>query len=202
MLRPAPRSQGERRWRQVVSLGPKGSDANDWMKASNSPEDIVLSRLKIKGVVRTVDLVNNVSLLAWGTKRSSLQLRARGFYLYYSFCEVPGSWSFGSGTPGPLPQAGDPEVPSTVLWDPRIDHEPVPTCIHYFIEWKLQLRKGRLSTLTEIAEENLTLAPSAYWDRFLRQFPVSSLALGDRASAAAARRCRNGRNREPRSAVV
>jgi hypothetical protein len=53
-------------------------------------------------------------------------------------------------------------------WDPRIDNEPIPTCIHYSIEWKLQLKKGRLSTLTEITEENLALAPSAYWDKFLK----------------------------------
>jgi hypothetical protein len=61
----------------------------------------------------------------------------------------------------PLLQLGD--------WHPRIDNEPIPTCIHYSIEWKLQLKKGRLSTLTEITEENLALAPSAYWDKFLKQ---------------------------------
>ncbi|KAJ3453770.1 hypothetical protein MRS44_018402 [Fusarium solani] len=32
---------------------------------------------------------------------------------------------------------------------------------------KLQLKKGRLSKLVEITEENLTLSPIAYWDRFL-----------------------------------
>ncbi|KAK0744093.1 hypothetical protein B0T18DRAFT_431244 [Schizothecium vesticola] len=67
-------------------------------------------------------------------------------------------------------QPTDQGLPLLLLddWDPRIDHEPTPTCIHYSIEWKLQLRKGRLSTLTEITEENLTLAPSAYWDRSLK----------------------------------
>ncbi|KAK4446490.1 hypothetical protein QBC34DRAFT_411309 [Podospora aff. communis PSN243] len=54
-------------------------------------------------------------------------------------------------------------------WDPRTVNEPSPTCVHYSVEWKLQLRKGRLSTLTEITEENLTLAPGAYWDKFLKQ---------------------------------
>ncbi|KFA69627.1 hypothetical protein S40285_04032 [Stachybotrys chlorohalonatus IBT 40285] len=40
-----------------------------------------------------------------------------------------------------------------------------PTCIHYDIEWKLQLRTNKKSTtLAEITEENLTLAPSAYWE--------------------------------------
>ncbi|KAK6706715.1 hypothetical protein SNK05_010594 [Fusarium graminearum] len=53
-------------------------------------------------------------------------------------------------------------------WDSDFeDDETDPTCIHYNIEWKLQLKKGRLSKLTEITEEDLTLAPSAYWDRFL-----------------------------------
>ncbi|KAG5654824.1 hypothetical protein KAF25_000231 [Fusarium avenaceum] len=53
-------------------------------------------------------------------------------------------------------------------WDSDFeDDETDPTCIHYDIEWKLQLKKGRLSKLAEITEEDLTLAPSAYWDRFL-----------------------------------
>ncbi|KAH7248180.1 hypothetical protein B0J15DRAFT_401062, partial [Fusarium solani] len=53
-------------------------------------------------------------------------------------------------------------------WDPAFrDDELDPTCIHYDIEWKLQLKKGRLSKLVEITEENLTLSPIAYWDRFL-----------------------------------
>ncbi|KAI8654444.1 hypothetical protein NCS57_01189800 [Fusarium keratoplasticum] len=53
-------------------------------------------------------------------------------------------------------------------WDPAFrDDELDPTCIHYDIEWKLQLKKGRLSKLVEITEENLTLAPGAYWDKFL-----------------------------------
>ncbi|PCD20298.1 hypothetical protein AU210_016166 [Fusarium oxysporum f. sp. radicis-cucumerinum] len=51
-------------------------------------------------------------------------------------------------------------------WDPNFrDDEDDPTCIHYDIEWKLQLKKGRLSKLVEITEE--TLAPGAYWDKFL-----------------------------------
>lgn len=53
-------------------------------------------------------------------------------------------------------------------WDPNFrDDEDDPTCIHYDMEWKLQLKKGRLSKLVEITEENLTLAPGAYWDQFL-----------------------------------
>lgn len=53
--------------------------------------------------------------------------------------------------------------------DPHTGHEPIPTCVHYFIAWKLQLRKGRLSALIEITETNLTLAPSAYRDRSPKQ---------------------------------
>ncbi|EXL64494.1 hypothetical protein FOPG_19244 [Fusarium oxysporum f. sp. conglutinans race 2 54008] len=55
-----------------------------------------------------------------------------------------------------------------INWDPnfRADGDN-PACVHYDIEWKLQLKKGRLSKLVEITEENLTLAPGAYWDKFL-----------------------------------
>ncbi|KAH6869397.1 hypothetical protein B0T10DRAFT_501620 [Thelonectria olida] len=53
-------------------------------------------------------------------------------------------------------------------WDPTFQDDGLdPTCIHYDIEWKLQLKKGRLSKLVEITEENLILAPGAYWDKFL-----------------------------------
>ncbi|EYB30541.1 hypothetical protein FG05_35168 [Fusarium graminearum] len=53
-------------------------------------------------------------------------------------------------------------------WDSDFeDDETDPTCIHYDIEWKLKLKKGRVSKLAEITEKDLTLAPSAYWDRFL-----------------------------------
>ncbi|KAI6747682.1 hypothetical protein HG531_008224 [Fusarium graminearum] len=62
-------------------------------------------------------------------------------------------------------------------WDSDFeDDETDPTCIHYNIEWKLQLKKGRLSKLTEITEEDLTLAPSAYWDRFLSAKLVKMVA--------------------------
>ncbi|KAI9147313.1 hypothetical protein HJFPF1_12332 [Paramyrothecium foliicola] len=48
------------------------------------------------------------------------------------------------------------------------DDDVNPTCIHYDIEWKLQLRKNKKSTtLAEITEENLTLAPGAYWEKYL-----------------------------------
>ncbi|CAF3519378.1 unnamed protein product [Fusarium graminearum] len=55
--------------------------------------------------------------------------------------------------------------------------ESPPICVYYSIEWKLQLRKGRLSKLTNDTEQNLMLAPGALWettlkdkvDRLLRQ---------------------------------
>ncbi|PTD03456.1 hypothetical protein FCULG_00012812 [Fusarium culmorum] len=63
-------------------------------------------------------------------------------------------------------------------WDPddTYDESP-PTSVHYSIEWKLQLRKGRLSKLTNDTEQNHVLAPGALWemtlknkvDRLLRQ---------------------------------
>ncbi|KAF3390012.1 hypothetical protein DPV78_011859 [Talaromyces pinophilus] len=44
------------------------------------------------------------------------------------------------------------------------DEQP-PICIHYSIEWKLALNK-RLETRD--TEQNLVLAPSAYWNTFLK----------------------------------
>ncbi|KAK0611701.1 hypothetical protein B0T14DRAFT_571571 [Immersiella caudata] len=82
-------------------------------------------------------------------------------------------------------------------WDPRVDHESTPTCIHYSIEWKLQLRKGRLSTLTEITEENLTLAPSAYWDRFLKQALTARISVSvEKRNERDLRKCYDGVNIE------
>ncbi|KAI1012467.1 hypothetical protein LB504_013142 [Fusarium proliferatum] len=76
-------------------------------------------------------------------------------------CETPRAY----GTP-----FQDRRLPMLGLgdWDPNFrDDDDDPTCIHYDIEWKLQLKKGRLSKLVEITEENLTLAPGAYWDKYL-----------------------------------
>ncbi|KAJ4180726.1 hypothetical protein NW759_017232 [Fusarium solani] len=53
-------------------------------------------------------------------------------------------------------------------WDSDVAYdESPPTCIHYSIEWKLQLRKGRLTKLTNDTERDLVLAPGAFWDRTL-----------------------------------
>ncbi|KAI7762676.1 hypothetical protein LZL87_014164 [Fusarium oxysporum] len=54
-------------------------------------------------------------------------------------------------------------------WDPddTYDESP-PTCVHYSIEWKLQLRKGRLSKLTNDTEQDRVLAPGAFWDTTLK----------------------------------
>ncbi|SCO84450.1 related to RSA4-WD-repeat protein required for maturation and efficient intra-nuclear transport [Fusarium oxysporum] len=53
-------------------------------------------------------------------------------------------------------------------WDPDYTYdESSPTCVHYPIEWKLQLRKGRLSKLTNDTEQNLVLAPGAFWETTL-----------------------------------
>ncbi|KAH8655545.1 hypothetical protein BX600DRAFT_369278, partial [Xylariales sp. PMI_506] len=58
----------------------------------------------------------------------------------------------------PLLQLGD--------WDPDLFYdETPPTCIHYFLEWKLLLRKAtstRPAKFVSDTEQNLVLAPSAY----------------------------------------
>ncbi|GKU15652.1 unnamed protein product [Fusarium langsethiae] len=64
--------------------------------------------------------------------------------------------------PSPSPSYQQrPRLPLLQLdnWDPdgTYDESP-PTCVHYSIEWKLQLRKGRLSKLTNDTEQDRVLA--------------------------------------------
>ncbi|KAH7201201.1 hypothetical protein DER44DRAFT_841709 [Fusarium oxysporum] len=76
------------------------------------------------------------------------------------------------GDPSPSPsQHQIPRLPLLQLddWDPDDTyHESPPTCVHYSIEWKLQLRKGRLSKLTNDTEQDRVLAPGAFWDTTLK----------------------------------
>ncbi|KAK0738227.1 hypothetical protein B0T18DRAFT_441031 [Schizothecium vesticola] len=68
------------------------------------------------------------------------------------------------------PQRGRPRLPllQRADWNPNLPYnESPPTCIHYSIEWKLLLKKGRLSKLTNDTEQNLVLAPGAFWDQTL-----------------------------------
>ncbi|KAH7231006.1 hypothetical protein BKA59DRAFT_447630 [Fusarium tricinctum] len=73
--------------------------------------------------------------------------------------------------PSPSPSYQRPRLPLLQLddWDPddTYDESP-PTCVHYSIEWKLQLRKGRLSKLTNDIEQDRVLAPGAFWDTTLK----------------------------------
>ncbi|KAF5696820.1 hypothetical protein FGLOB1_13230 [Fusarium globosum] len=73
-----------------------------------------------------------------------------------------------SPRPSPSPSRQRSRLPLLQLddWDPdgTYDESP-PTCIHYSIEWKLQLRKGRLSKLTNDTEQDCVLAPGALRDR-------------------------------------
>lgn len=68
------------------------------------------------------------------------------------------------------PQRGRPRLPLLQLvdWNPNLPYdESPPTCIHYSIEWKIVLKKGRLSKLTNDTEQDLVLAPGAFWDQTL-----------------------------------
>ena len=52
-------------------------------------------------------------------------------------------------------------------WDQAKSYdEHPPTCIHYSIEWKLKV-KGSYKYSTDETEDNLVLAPGAYWERVL-----------------------------------
>lgn len=54
-------------------------------------------------------------------------------------------------------------------WNPNLlyDESP-PTCIRYSLEWKLPLKKGRVSRLTNDTEQNLVLAPGTFWNMTLK----------------------------------
>lgn len=67
--------------------------------------------------------------------------------------------------------ASEPTLPLLQLnhWDPDLSYDTYPpTCIHYTIEWKLLLNRGRTTKLTNDTERDLVLAPGAYWDRCLK----------------------------------
>ena len=76
-----------------------------------------------------------------------------------------------SPAPASQPQRGRQGLPLLQLadWDPNLPYdESPPTCIHYSIEWKLLLKKGRLAKLTNDTEQNLVLAPGAFWEQTLK----------------------------------
>src|SRR6266566_6813042 len=85
---------------------------------------------------------------------------------------TPGIQRFDSRAASPADQSqhrkGRPGLPLLQLddWDPNLPYdESLPTCIHYSIEWKLLLNKGRLVKLTNDTEQNLVLAPGSFWSR-------------------------------------
>ncbi|KAK3933746.1 hypothetical protein QBC46DRAFT_454626 [Diplogelasinospora grovesii] len=68
-------------------------------------------------------------------------------------------------------QRSEPGLPLLQLadWNPNLPYnECPPTCVHYSIVWKLQLKKVRATKLTGDTERNLVLAPGAFWDRTLK----------------------------------
>ncbi|KAH7108613.1 hypothetical protein B0J13DRAFT_591350 [Dactylonectria estremocensis] len=90
--------------------------------------------------------------------------------LDYRTPELP---RLGSPSPSPTNQSQPQRLALPLLqlddWTPNLPYnEAVPTCIRYSIEWKLLLNKGRLKKLTNDTEQNLTLAPGAFWDQTLK----------------------------------
>ena len=91
--------------------------------------------------------------------------------LDYRTPDLPVFGSRGTSPAANQPQRSGHGLPLLQLadWDPNLSYdESPPTCIHYSIEWKLQLEKGRLVKLTNDTEQNLVLAPGAFWDQTLK----------------------------------
>jgi len=106
-------------------------------------------------------LINDIPQRIMANFNAALYLDDDGFELDYSTPRTSGAFSSPAGSRGGSPiernqqQKGARGLPLLQLseWDPCIDDEANPTCIHYSIEWKLQVKEGRLSTLTEITGE-------------------------------------------------
>lgn len=98
--------------------------------------------------------------------------------LYYGVdldFQTPRLESYSASPSGPSQQRPGPSLPLLQLsdWDEALAYDEFPpTCIHYSIEWKLLLNKGgRLTKLmyNPELEKDLVLAPSALWNRSLKQ---------------------------------
>ncbi|KAK4031845.1 hypothetical protein C8A01DRAFT_51206 [Parachaetomium inaequale] len=91
--------------------------------------------------------------------------------LDYRTPELPYDSHSASPAPQDQPQRRRPRLPllQQADWNPSLPYDEFPpTYIHYSIEWKILLKKGRLSKLTNDTEQNLVLAPGAFWDQTLK----------------------------------
>ena len=84
--------------------------------------------------------------------------------------------TFNLGTPE-LPIFGSPDGEIIEAPQPTTGGSPIvsfaaqahsPASLRYTIKWKLQVRKGRMMTLTEDTVENIDISPGAYWETVLR----------------------------------
>lgn len=80
-----------------------------------------------------------------------------------------GKWLLHSKFPSPIehPHSNTLNFLKLFNWEEGISYDnDQPTCIHYSIEWKVTVNN---QVVAKDTEPDLVLAPSVYWDEYLKQ---------------------------------